>query len=273
MNWTAWSLPAWLDDMTYMCEPVIQWSNDVLPCPSCPYNCAMGLSVPLNALAMRSQYNSTDTLILTEPETHSERDTKTVDSYINMHASGHRVPYKNKFKVQNICYITFVPCFDQCCRAEQCFLCIHLMENSWINNYGTVSQWYISTNYVQKIKNTWNSAKIYAFQFVLGSPDTWSCALELSTSSYNLELDPEVPWVTPRTVQGEISLCTFMVCIQQGHHHKWRAIAIQMEDMYTDFISVCTWFLVRSGTIITLCLWCIQSVIGTWRCWRFKNNR
>jgi len=71
----------------------------------------------------------------------------------------------------------------------------------------------ISANYVQETNKTQNSAKIYTFQFVFGSPDTRSCALELSTSSYDLELDPEVPWVTSNTVQGDIS---FMY-IHGGH--------------------------------------------------------
>jgi len=38
--------------------------------------CAMGLSVPLNVVCYEIQYSSTVTLILTEPETQTKRDTK-----------------------------------------------------------------------------------------------------------------------------------------------------------------------------------------------------
>jgi len=66
----------------------------------------MGLSVPLNALATRLQYKSTVTLILTESEAQTERDTKTVESYINMlPCAGPHTKTSSKYK----CYITFFP--------------------------------------------------------------------------------------------------------------------------------------------------------------------
>jgi len=53
---------------------------------------------------MRLQYHSAVTLILTEPQTQSERDTKKVDNYITMlpDALG---PTLNKFKVLILRYL------------------------------------------------------------------------------------------------------------------------------------------------------------------------
>ena len=56
----------------------------------------MGLSVPLNALAMKSQHNNTITLILTEPEIQTQHDTEKLDNYITYHASWYRVLHKIK---------------------------------------------------------------------------------------------------------------------------------------------------------------------------------
>jgi len=60
--------------------------------------CAMGLSVPLNALCYEIQYSSTVTLILTEPGTQTKCDTKK-KRQLYCHTSRHRAPHKIKFKV------------------------------------------------------------------------------------------------------------------------------------------------------------------------------